>query len=159
MTLIRWKPLRDVTPWHPVSDLVSEFVNRQQEFDQMIDRFGGGMADDGNTSTWLPMVDIVENESDYIVKVELPGVNKNDVKIIVQNDILTIRGEKKQEVEKKGDNFHRMERSYGSFQRSFTLPTSVKSDKIEAAYDNGVLVVNLPKVEEAKPKEIEVKVK
>ncbi|MBI4548049.1 MAG: Hsp20/alpha crystallin family protein [Ignavibacteriae bacterium] len=131
----------------------------QREIDRMFDRFRGGMIDDGSASTWLPTVDIAEQENDYVVKVDLPGVNKSDVKITVQNDVLTIRGEKKQEKEKKGENYHRVERSYGSFQRSFTLPSSVMSDKIEASYDNGVLTITLPKVEEAKPKEIEVKVK
>jgi HSP20 family protein len=89
---------------------------------------------------------------------ELPGVNKDEVKITLESNILTIRGEKKQEKETKKENYHRIERSYGSFERSFTLPTSVKSDKIDAAYNNGVLQITLPKVEEAKPKQIEVKV-
>jgi len=159
MTLIRWNPLRDVTAWHPVSDITSEFERMQREIDCMFDRFRGGILDDGTASTWLPEVDIAEQDNDYVVKIELPGVNKNDVKITVQNDVLTIRGEKRQEREKKGENYHRIERSYGSFQRSFTLPTSVMSDKIEASFNNGVLTITLPKVEEAKSKEIEVKVK
>jgi len=117
------------------------------------------MLDEGTTPTWLPAVDIVEQKDDYIVKVDLPGLTKNDVKITVQNDILTIRGEKKQEKESKEQNVHRMERSYGMFQRSFTLPSSVKSEKIDAVFADGVLTITLPKVEEAKAKEIEVKVK
>jgi HSP20 family protein len=159
MTLVRWNPVRDVTAWHPVSDLASEFVNMQREIDKMFDRFRGGISDDSNSSAFMPVVDIVERKDDYLVKVELPGVNKNDVKITIQNDILTIRGEKKLEKETKDENYHRVERSYGTFQRSFTLPSSVKSDKIDATYDNGVLSISLPKAEEAKPKEIEVKVK
>jgi HSP20 family protein len=159
MTLVRWNPVRDVTAWHPVSDLASEFLNMQREIDRVFDRFRGGAVDDGDISTFLPVVDIAEHAEAFEVKVELPGVNKNDVKITVHDDVLTIRGEKKQEEEKKGKNYHRVERSYGSFQRSFTLPSSVKGDKIEAVYDNGILAITLPKVEEAKPKEIEVKVK
>jgi HSP20 family protein len=159
MTLIRWTPLRDVSPWHPVNDLASEFANMQREIDRMFDRFRGGALEDDQTSLWLPAVDVVERDTDYAVKVELPGVNKEDVKITVQKDVLTIKGEKKQEQEKKGDNYHRLERSYGAFQRSFTLPSSVKSDKIEASYSNGVLTVTLPKVEEVKAEGIEVKVK
>ncbi len=161
MTLIRWNPVRDVTAWHPVSDFASEFLTMQREIDRMFDRFRGGVADDGSVSTSLvaPAVDIIERQNDYTIKAELPGVKKEDVKITVQNGVLTIRGEKKQEEEKKGENYHRVERSYGSFQRSFTLPNSVSSEKIEASYDNGVLSVTLPKVEEAKPKEIEVRVK
>ena len=150
MTLIKW---------HPVNGFATEFVNMQREIDRMFDRFRGGMADNGETSTWLPAIDVVENQDDYVVKAELPGVNKNDVKITVQNDVLTIRGEKKSEKEEKENSYHRIERSFGVFQRSFTLPKSVKNEKIEASYDNGVLTVKLPKIEEAKPKEIEVKVK
>lgn len=159
MTLIKWHPLRDVTAWHPVTDLASEFTTMQHEIDRMFDRFRGGVVDDNATSTWLPAVDIVEKANGYLVSVELPGVDKKDVKITVQNDVLTVRGEKKQESEKTGENYHRVERSYGIFQRSFTLPTSVKNSQIEASYDNGVLTISLPKAEEAKPKEIEVQVK
>lgn len=153
MTLIRWRPLRDITPWSPSTDLVSEF-------DQMFDRFlnGGGLAD-GASSTWLPATDIVEHENEYTVQLEMPGVKKDDVKITVTDDVLTVRGEKKFEKETKDKNFHRMERTYGSFQRSFTLPTSVHSGNIAASYDDGILTITLPKAEEAKPKEIEVKVK
>jgi HSP20 family protein len=159
MTLIRWNPVRDVTAWHPVTDFASEFLTMQREIDRMFGRFRGGVLDEGTSTGILPAVDIIERETDFLVKVELPGVNKDEVKITVQNDVLTIRGEKKFEKEKKGDTYHRVERSYGAFQRSFTLPASVKNDKIEATHENGVLHVILPKAEEAKPKEIEVKVK
>ena len=159
MTLIRWKPVRDVTAWHPVSDLASEIFDMQREIDHLFDRFRGGSVDNGYSNSLMPAVDIIERESDFYIKAELPGVQKEDVKISVQNDVLTIRGEKKQETEKKGENYHRVERTYGSFQRSFTLPASVHSGRIEASFDNGVLTINLPKAEEAKPKEIEVKVK
>lgn len=93
------------------------------------------------------------------MKVELPGVSKDDVKITIESNILTIRGEKKQEKDVKQENYQRIERSYGSFQRSFTLPGTVKSDAIDAIFKDGVLTVTLPKAEEAKPKHIEVKVK
>jgi HSP20 family protein len=159
MTLVRWNPVRDVTAWHPVSDMANEFLNMQREMDRVSDRFRGGKHEDSENSLFLPAVDISEHAEAYEVKVELPGVNKNDVKITVHNDVLTISGVKKQEGVKIGKNFHRVERSYGSFQRSFTLPSSVKGEKIEAVYNDGVLTVTLPKVEEAKPKEIEVKVK
>lgn len=160
MTLIRWTPVRDVTAWHPVSDIASEFVTMQREIDRMFDRFRGGVLDEGTSNAGIvPAVDIVERENDFLVKVELPGVSKEEVKITIQNDVLTIRGEKKQEKEKKGDTYHRVERSYGVFQRSFTLPASVQPEKIEATHENGVLHLVIPKAEEAKPKEIEVKVK
>jgi len=93
------------------------------------------------------------------VRAELPGIKKEDVKITLRDDILTIRGEKKQESEKKEQNYHRVERSDGSFQRSYALPASVQGDKIDATYHDGVLTVVLPKSEEAKPRDIEVKVK
>jgi len=126
-----------------------------------LDREISNILDDGSfgTSVWTPAVDVAENENEVQVKVELPGVSKDDVKITMQENILTIRGEKKQDKETKNTEYHRVERSYGSFQRSFTLPTNVKHEKIEASYNDGVLTVTLPKAEEAKPKQIEVKVK
>lgn len=159
MAIIRWNPLRDMTAWHPVDDLTNEMFNVQREFDRIFGHFRSGVVDEAPASPWLPAVDIVENDNDYIVHVELPGVNKNDVKITVHNNVLTIRGEKKQEKETNEKSLHRVERCYGAFQRSFALPSFVRNDKIEAAYNEGVLTISLPKAEEAKPKEIEVKVK
>ncbi|MBI4418360.1 MAG: Hsp20/alpha crystallin family protein [Ignavibacteriales bacterium] len=156
MALIRWNPTRDL-PGFP-----SELWNVQREFDRL---FGslmrGGIQDDGTfgVSVWTPPVDIYEQENEYVVKAELPGMSKDDVKITLESNVLTIQGEKKEEKEDRGEDFRRMERTYGSFQRSFTLPTSVKSDLIDATYKNGVLMITLPKAEEAKPKQIEVKVK
>lgn len=155
MTLIRWNPLRDVTAWHPVNT----FANMHREFDRMFDRFRDDILEEEASKTLIPAVDIIEKENDFNIKVELPGVDKKDVKITVQNDVLTIQGEKKQECEKKDEDYYRVERCYGSFQRSFTLPSSVASDKIDASYENGILTLSIPKLEEAKPKEIEVKVK
>ncbi|GJQ19696.1 MAG: molecular chaperone [Bacteroidia bacterium] len=155
MALIRWNPTRETS-------FPSELWNIHREFDRLFDSLmRGGIQDDGTfgLSMWTPPVDIHEKEDEYVVKVELPGVKKDDVKITLESNILTIRGEKKQETEEKSENFHRMERTYGSFQRSFTLPTSVKSDKIDAGYKDGILTITLPKAEEAKPKQIEVKVR
>ena len=145
MTLIRWKPLRDVTAWHPVTNMVDEFNTMHSEVERIFDRFRGGELDSGEVQSWLPAIDIVEQETAFTIKAELPGVDKKDVKITVQNNVLTIKGEKKQESEKKGENYHRTERLYGSFHRSFTLPATIVSDKIDASYDNGVLILNLPK--------------
>jgi HSP20 family protein len=155
MTLIKWNPLRDVTAWHPVAT----FTDMQKEIDRIFDRFRGDFWNEDESKLLMPAVDIIEKEDDFQIKVELPGVDKKDVKITVQDDVLTIKGEKKKEEEKKGENYYRVERCYGTFQRSFTLPSSVASDKIDASYDNGVLTIRIPKLEEAKPKEIEVKVK
>jgi HSP20 family protein len=134
----------------------------QQEINRMFDRFfRGGVVDDADLfpSTWMPAVDLLEKDDEFVAKVELPGVHKDDVKITLHDNILTIRGEKKEEKESKDSNYHRLERSYGSFQRSFTLPTSVRQDKVEAEYRDGVLTITMPKAEEAKRKQIEVKVK
>jgi HSP20 family protein len=159
MTLIRWNPERKLAPWHPVNNFTGEFFNMHREIDRLLDRLAGDVTDDGKTSTWLPVVDVLERDDAFEVRAELPGIKKEDVKITLRDDILTIRGEKKQESEKKEQNYHRVERSYGSFQRSFALPASVQGDKIDATYHDGVLTVVLPKSEEAKPRDIEVKVK
>ena len=136
--------------------------NHFNTFDRMLDNFfRGGVQDDGSlaVSYWTPAVDIAELDNQFVVKVELPGINKDDVKITLESNILTIRGEKKEETDVKEENYHRVERTYGSFQRSFKLPTTVKGDNIDAMYKDGILTVTLPKAEEAKPKQIEVRVK
>ncbi len=154
MTLMRWTPSRDLPA------LPSEVLGIQREINRMFDSFFRGPEEDGlQTTSWNPLVDVTENDHSYLLNVELPGVSRNDVKIVVQDNQLTIRGEKKQEKESKNSNYHRVERSYGSFQRTFTLPTTVKAEKIEANYNDGVLTITVPKAEEAKAKEIEVKVK
>jgi HSP20 family protein len=131
----------------------------QREVGRLFDGFFSDFDGEGNSvASWSPRADVSENNEAYVIKVELPGVNKNDVKITLCENVLTIKGEKKQEKEEKDHNFHRIERSYGSFERSFSLPSGVKGDKIDAAYRDGILTITLPKVEEAKPKEIEVKV-
>jgi HSP20 family protein len=156
MSLIRWNPARELATWP------SELWNMQREINRLFDNFfRGGIQDEGSfgLSSWTPAVDIAEHDNEFVVKVELPGVSKDDVKITLESNILTIRGEKKQDRETKEENYHRLERMYGSFQRSFTLPSTVRSDKIDAVYKDGVLTITLPKAEEAKPKQIEVKVK
>ncbi len=131
------------------------------KFDSMIDKFfRGGVVDDGTFfSSYTPAVNVAENENTYVVDVELPGISKDEVKITMHENVLTIEGEKKAEREEKGKNYHRVERSFGKFQRSFTLPKNVKSDAIEAEFTNGVLSVSIPKAEEVKAKQIEVKVR
>jgi HSP20 family protein len=115
--------------------------------------------DDAAPADWVPAVDITEQDDAYLVKMELPGVQKEDVKITLEANALTVRGEKKVEKESNKQNYHRVERSYGSFQRTFTLPSVVKSDKIDAVYKDGILSITLPKADEAKKVQIEVKVK
>src|ERR1700716_1633339 len=123
--------------------------------------FGNGLAraaDESNLTPWAPAVDIYETENELVVKADLPDVNPQNLDIRVENNILTIRGERKFESKVKEDNYLRVERAYGSFSRSFSLANSVKTDDIRADYQNGVLTLSLPKREEAKPKQIKVNV-
>ena len=144
MAIVRWEPTREV------ASMEVDRLNRMFE----------NLYNDAFSRTWTPAVDIYETaDHQVVVKVELPGVSKDEVKIVMQENMLTIRGEKKQEMESKGSNYRKVERSYGSFQRSFTLPSTVKGEKIEASFKDGVLSISLPKAEEARRKEIEVKVK
>lgn len=146
MTLVRWRPMRNL--W-----------NIQEEIDRSFDNFFGRTdRREFTDGYWAPAVDIAENKDDLVVNVEVPGMKKEDVKVTFQDGILTIKGERKQEKEEKDKSFHRIERSYGSFCRSFTLPTTVQGEKIKANYRDGVLMISLPKVEEAKPKEIPIDV-
>jgi len=116
--------------------------------------------DDGASlvGPWTPPVDVVEDKDAVQITAELPGIKPEDVKISVDNNLLTIRGEKRQTAEEKTDHAHRYERYYGVFERSFTVPSTVDAEHIKATYDLGVLTVRLPKLERAKPRQIEVKV-
>lgn len=109
-------------------------------------------------ANWSPVVDISEDDKEYAIKAELPDVKKEDIKLNVHDDVLTITGERKYEKEEKGKKYHRVERAYGSFMRSFTLPEDADGTKVTAEYKDGLLNVRLPKSEKAKPKTIEVKV-
>ncbi len=110
-------------------------------------------------STWAPACDVFENDNEIVVKAELPEVKKEDVTVAIDNNVLTIRGERKFEQDVKKENYHRVERRYGEFTRSFTLPGFVDAAKVNAEFKDGILRVTMPKREEAKPKQIEVKVK
>jgi len=136
-----------------------------REMEELVDRYNRSarrslVKHDDKTfevGDWMPSVDISETENAFVVKAELPGVDKDAVNVKIENGILTIRGEKKAEIEDQKN--HRIECTYGSFVRSFTLPQTTKSDSIEAEYKNGILNLTIPKSEEIKPKEIEVKIK
>ncbi len=145
-----------LTRWNPFRGLVSV----PQEVDRLFDDFFGRFPVElnGGAGTWSPAVDVSEDKDNIYFTVEIPGMSKEDVKITLQDNILTIRGEKKQEMEKKDAKYHRLERSYGSFTRSFSLPTGVVPDKIKAQYKDGLLKVTLPKAEQVKPKEIPIAV-
>lgn len=153
MSLIRWNPTRELAA------SPSELLSIQREMNRLFDTFARSDDEATGLSMWTPTVDIAERDDEYVVRMELPGVRKEDVRITIENNVLTIRGEKKQEQTVSDDAFRRVERSYGSFQRSFTLPVAVRADEIDAVAQDGVLTVQLPKAEEARPKQIEVKVK
>jgi HSP20 family protein len=130
-------------------------------FDELDDVLSTGFDWTGRelAGTLYPHVDITESETGYAIKADLPGLAKEDIKVTVEDGVLSISGEKKQEIEKKEKNrYYHFERSYGRFIRSFTLPTHVDGKSVEAKYHNGVLEVHLKKTEESKPKAIEVKV-
>jgi HSP20 family protein len=139
------QPLRGATT-------LQEQINRV--FGEMVGRTG----EESNLTPWAPAVDIYETEHELVVKADLPEVNPQDLDIRVENNILTIRGERKFENKVNEENYLRVERAYGSFSRSFSLANSVKSDEIKADYQNGVLTLSIPKREEAKPKQIKVNV-
>ena len=146
----------ELVPWRPFGELSS----LRREMDKLWNRsLGESPFARTFTESWLPSVDISETKDNFVVKAELPGLEAKDVNVSISGDILTIKGEKKAEEEEKDEHYHRIERYSGSFQRVFQLPIGVKGDKIEATFDKGVLKVTLPKVEEAKKNEIEVKVK
>jgi len=118
----------------------------------------GSLNGDSAEASWVPPVDIFEDAEAIRILAEVPGVNPSDVKISLENNVLTIRGSKQQVAQERTDRVHRYERSYGTFERSFTLPATVDASNIKATYEQGVLTVTLPKVEKAKPRQIEVQV-
>ena len=146
-----------LTRWAPEADLLRGRIDRV--FNQMLqDAWGAGASPEAFSGrTWFPAVDIKETEEALEFRVELPGLAKDDVEITIENSVLTIGGERKFEQETKGENYHRLERSYGTFSRSFTLPAGVRAEKIEAAFDQGVLKITLPKEEESKPRKISIR--
>jgi HSP20 family protein len=135
-------------------------MTTQREFDRLFKEaftplFGEG---DISTRTWAPPVDIFETENDIVLKAELPGVDPKDVEVKVEDNTLYLKGERKFEKEVKDESYHRIERSYGSFARSFSLPNSINAEKVKAEYKDGLLMLTLPKREEAKPKTIKIDV-
>jgi len=131
----------------------------QHEMNRMVNEFfGGGNGEAAGTelSSWTPAVDIHETDDGYVIKAELPGVSKDDVSIDIHQNTLTLRGQRKHEAEVKQDKYHRVERAYGTFQRSFTLPVMIDQEKVQATYKDGVLELHLPKSEAAKPKRIAI---
>ncbi len=153
MALVRWNPAKDL-------------LDIEREFDRMLNSFGIRVGSDRETANldfenaeWMPLADIYEDNDNFKLKMDIPGIDKKDVKISYSNGQLTISGERKQEKESNNSKYHRIERTFGKFYRSFALPQKIREDKIDAEFKNGQLIINIPKSEEAKPKEIEIKVR
>jgi HSP20 family protein len=144
-TLTQFQPFRGVST-------LQEQINRL--FNESFDR----SSEEGNLTTWAPAVDILETEQNLVVKADLPDIKPEELDIRVENNILTIRGERKFEKKVNENSYLRVERSYGSFSRSFSLANTVNTEAIQADYKNGVLTLSIPKREEAKPKQIKVRV-
>jgi HSP20 family protein len=153
-----------LTPWEPMKSLWDPFKELENMEKRLSRVFGRpalrpeGGKEAMTVAEWSPLVDISEDDKEYLIKAEIPDMKKEDVKISVQDDILSISGERKYEKEEKGKRYHRVERAYGSFMRSFAVPENADGSKVNAEYKDGVLTVHLPKSEKAKPKAIEVKV-
>jgi len=147
MAIVRWEPLRDL-------------VTAQRDFDRLFREAFPPFSGETELSTraWAPPVDIYETENDIVLKAELPGVDPKDVEVRIEDNTLYLKGERKFEKEVKEQNYHRVERSYGSFARSFSLPNSISADKVKAEFKDGLLTLTMPKREEAKPKTIKIDV-
>ena len=142
-----WNPFREL---EEMSDRLNRVVARVPQ---------GSNGNEAMTmADWTPPVDISETTAEFVIKVEIPEVKKEDVRVTLENGVLTVRGMRRQEAEEKGRKYHRVERSYGSFGRSFSLPDEVNDAQVQADFKDGILTLHLPKSEKAKPKSIEVKV-
>ena len=150
--LTTWRPFRELAPFR-------EFERMRSEMDRFLGSFFERRPTKaGEEGEFLPSIDLAEKDNELVVKCEVPGMDPKDIDISLSDGVLTIKGEKKQEREEKGADYHLVERSYGSFSRSIQLPKQVQSEKISASYKNGILKITLLKSEEAKKKEIKIKV-
>jgi HSP20 family protein len=149
MAIVRWEPFRDLLA---MQDRMNRLFNETLVRD--VPLYGGEAA---SLARWAPAVDVYETGDNILVKAELPGLDPKDVEVRLEDNTLFLRGERKLEKEVKEENYHRIERSYGSFSRSFTLPSPVDADKVSAEYKDGVLTLSMPKREEAKRKTIKIR--
>ena len=145
MAIIRWDPYRDI-------------VALRDRMNRLFEDMSGPRSEEKNilAGAWAPSVDIYENETEVVLAAEIPGVDEKDVEIKVEDNNLILRGERKFEKETKEENYHRIERSYGSFFRSFALPSYIDQDRIEAEHENGVLKIRMPKRAELKPRKVKI---
>jgi HSP20 family protein len=149
MALVRWEPVRELT------SLQSE-MNRL--FNTFFDTPATAGEQGGTPRRWVPAMDLVEADDHFVLRADLPGLDEQDVSIEVDGDVLTVSGERKSEHEERGEGFHRIERSYGAFRRSLTLPDGVDPESVSASFDKGVLEVRIPKPEERKPRRVAIRV-
>jgi HSP20 family protein len=148
MAIARWDPFREL---ETVSDRLNRLFGRTS-------LLGEASGESLATSDWSPAVDVAETPDEYVVKAELPAVRKEDVKVSVEGGVLRIAGEREQEKEEQSQRFHRVERVYGSFMRSFGLPDSVDEAKLNAEFKDGLLTVHLPKAKPSKPRSVDIKI-
>ncbi len=151
--------MRGLTRWEPVSDIQTVSQRMDRLFDELMGRGLRRAVDEGGVrGSWVPAVDILEQKDGIVIRADLPGFSGADVDVTVDNGVLTIRGERRLEQASEGETYHRVERSYGLFERTFTLPNSVDVSKIEARFVNGEMHIHLPKREESKPRSVKIKV-
>jgi HSP20 family protein len=148
MALVRWEPVRELS-------------SLQSEMNRLFNTFFDTPANAGNSGNlrrWVPSMDLAETDTHFVLRADLPGVNEEDVSIELEDNVLTVAGERKAEQEEKKEGFYRVERSFGQFRRSLTLPEGVDAESIAATFDRGVLEVRIPKPEERKPHRVAIKV-
>ncbi|MEO0081044.1 MAG: Hsp20/alpha crystallin family protein [candidate division WOR-3 bacterium] len=143
---------KQIATWNPFRDITS----LRDEMDRLFDSMLGRYPVERPEPFWSPAIDVEENKDNIIVRAELPGMKKDDIKVGITGDQLTISGERRHEAEEKGKTFHRIERCYGRFQRSLILPADIQADKAKASYKDGILELTLPKSEKAKVREITI---
>lgn len=145
-----------IVKYNPFGDLRT----LQEQMNRLLDMaWSKESGEELREGVWQPPVDIFEDENGVVIKVELPGIDQKDIDVRIEDNTLTIRGERKHDQEVKKENYHRVERYYGSFQRSFSLPTTIDRETVKAVCDKGILTITLPRREETKPKQINVEVK
>ena len=139
MALVRWDPIRELG-----------------DMNRLFDRFFEGRVANATARRWIPAMDLVETDDHLVLRGDLPGMTEDDIDIEIKDNVLTVSGERKSDHEEKGEGFHRVERSFGSFSRSLTLPQGIDADQVEANFDKGVLEVRVPKPAEAKPTRVQI---
>ena len=143
MALVRWDPIR-------------ELDSLQSDMNRLFDRFFEGRTGNGTSRRWIPAMDLLETEDHLVLRGDLPGLTEDDIDIEIKDNVLTVSGERRADKEEKGEGYYRVERAFGGFSRSLTLPQGVDADKVEANFDKGVLEVRIPKPAEAKPTRVQI---